>query len=420
MLRLFWVSVAAPLFAQSTCPPTPTWSPCDIVFNLEPGENTAQLQLRAEFRSPRHRTYLMYAFHDGDRRAVIRFSPTEPGDWDYRLASSLASLDGKEGRMTATESNSPGFVRVANVHHFATENNQPHLWMSTAVDRFAAMPQSEFDALVAQRAKEKFTHLRVTLDAGADLREAAERVRAINARAMTADLTLASIPEDRQERERYLTDVVGRFAAFNVTWMGLPAFESAVHGRAVLKEAAALLGKLDPYNHPRTSLAATTSAPLLGDRWMNLIGYGTPEENIGGVEHQLYQAPAINTGIKSQRDLWNATMNGQYPSSGSGPYMAAWFEFMSGNRFWELEPYFEVDGGRALALEGVEYIVYVEQPAGPLELTLEKHGYDVAWINPATGERIKLKGYNGEHFTGEPPDKSHDWVLHVSREIGRA
>ena len=44
-------------------------------------------------------------------------------------------------------------------------------------------------------------------------------------------------------------------------------------------------------------------------------------------------------------------MNGQYPASGSGKYMTAWFEFMSGNRFWELEPYFDVNGGRALALE---------------------------------------------------------------------
>jgi hypothetical protein len=416
MLGLLWLAFATPLLAQSTCPSTPAWSPCDLVFNLEPGENTAQLQLRAEFRSPRHRTYLMYAFRDGDRRAVIRFSPTEPGDWDYRLTSSLASLDGKEGRITAVESDSPGFVRVANVHHFATENNQPHLWMSAPVDRFLAMPRPDFETLVAQRAKEKFTHLRVTIDAGPDLSEAAERIRAINAKGMIADLALASIPEDWQERERYLTDLVGRFAAFNITWMGLAAFEDAVHGRALLKEAAALIRKLDPYNHPRTTLASASSAPLLGDGWMNLIAYGTPDENIGAVEHQLYQAPAINTSIQSQRDLWNAAMNGQYPSAGTGRYMTAWFEFMSGDRFWELEPYFDVDGGRALALEGVEYLVYVEKPSGPVELTVEKHGYDVAWINPATGERIKQKGYSGEHFTGEPPDKSHDWVLQVSRE----
>jgi hypothetical protein len=88
---------------------------------------------------------------------------------------------------------------------------------------------------------------------------------------------------------------------------------------------------------------------------------------------------------------------------------------MGASRYWELEPYFDVDGARAIALEGVEYIVYVEKP-GLVELTVEKHNYDVTWMNPATGERIQQKDYNGEHFTGEPPDKSHDWVLRVSRE----
>src|SRR5207249_9499652 len=105
---------------------------------------------------------------------------------------------------------------------------------STAVDLFLAMPRSEFDALVGQRAKEKFTHLRVTIDSGADLREAAERVSAVNARGMTADMALASIPGDWQERERYLSEVVVRFAAFNITWMGLPGFEDVAHGRPVL------------------------------------------------------------------------------------------------------------------------------------------------------------------------------------------
>ena len=242
------------------------------------------------------------------------------------------------------------------------------------------------------------------------------RVRAINAKGLVADLTLASIPEDRQMRERYLADLVSRLAAMNVTWMGLPAFESVPHSRSALKEAGVLIRKFDPYNHPRTTLAAATSAPLLADDWMGLIGYGTPDQNIGAVEHQLYQVPGMNTGIHKPADLWNATMNGQHPASGSGEYMTAWFDFMSGNRYWELEPYFDVDGGRAIALEGVEYIVYVEKP-GPVEVTVEKHGYDVAWINPANGERIKeKKGYNGEHFTGEPPDKSHDWILHISRE----
>jgi hypothetical protein len=95
-----------------------------------------------------------------------------------------------------------------------------------------------------------------------------------------------------------------------------------------------------------------------------------------------------------------------------------------------MEPYFDVSGGRAIAVrdapglfgdpeDAVEYLVYVEKP-GPVELTVENHGYDVFWINPATGERVVGKDYKGKSFTGEPPDKMHDWVLHVSREGHKA
>jgi hypothetical protein len=119
-------------------------------------------------------------------------------------------------------------------------------------------------------------------------------------------------------------------------------------------------------------------------------------------------------------------MDGQYPiyaNTGSGPQftdspgaraMKVWFEFMAGTRHWDLEPYFDVDGGRALALPDVEYIVYVERP-GPVELTVEKHGYDVIWLDPADGTTSRRK-FSGDHFTSEPPDRYHDWVLHVVRE----
>src|SRR6185369_2853169 len=95
--------------------------------------------------------------------------------------------------------------------------------------------------------------------------------------------------------------------------------------------------------------------------------------------------------------------------------MTVWYEMLAETRHWELEPYFDVDGGRAVALEDVEYIVYIEKP-GPIELTVEKHGYDIYWVNPADGETSKAKKFSGEHFTGEPPDRSHDWILHVVRE----
>ena len=417
-LFAYAATLAQPASPPAGCSTARAWEACDLTFELAPQENPEHAELRAEFRSPRFKTYLLRAFLD-DRKLIIRFAPTEAGNWVYRLTSNLPRLDGQAGTVTAAESDSPGFVRVANVHHFATENLKQHLWMSTSIDRFAEMPRTDFDRLVEQRSKEKFSHLRVTIEPATDLGEAAARIRTINEKGLTADIVLAAIPADMRQREAYLNGLVARFSAFNITWAGMPSFDAAAHGRAVMKDTGDLLKKLDAYDHPRTTMAAGTSAALAGDGWMNVLTYGTADQNIGSVEHQFYPLPALNVGIRSQQDLWNATLNGQYPASGSGPYMKAWAEFMAGNRYWELEPYFDVDGGRALALEGVEYIVYVEKP-GLVELTVENHSYDVAWMNPATGEWIKQKDYKGEHFTGEPPDKSHDWVLRVSREGHKA
>lgn len=179
MLWVMLLLLGAPLFAQSVCPSTPAWSTCEVAFDLEANEKPDAVQLRAEFRSPHHKTYLMPAFRDGGRY-IIRFAPTEGGAWDYRLTSNIARFDGKVGQLNAADSDAAGFIHVANVHHFQTENNKPHLWMSAAVDKFLTVSRGEFDATVAAREKEKFTHLRVTLDAGADLVEAAERVGAIN------------------------------------------------------------------------------------------------------------------------------------------------------------------------------------------------------------------------------------------------
>jgi hypothetical protein len=185
---------------------------------------------------------------------------------------------------------------------------------------------------------------------------------------------------------------------------------------------------------------------------MNYIVHDTSDDAIGSIEHQLYPVPFVNAGFAYEdsgggklatlsvdtdafrKKLWNATMNGQYPTFGNtgtvggehpvnakfadsagAKQMTAWTTFFADTRHWELEPYFDVDGGRALALEGVEYILYVEKP-GPVELALEKHTYEIHWVNPITGEVTELKKFKAERWAGEPPDKSHDWVLHIERE----
>jgi hypothetical protein len=152
---------------------------------------------------------------------------------------------------------------------------------------------------------------------------------------------------------------------------------------------------------------------------MDFAAYGNTDDQVGAVEHQLYAVPFVNldsgredsgAGKSAPGDvdtaafrkrLWNATMNGQsvtYANTGMGAQyagapgakqMTVWFDFFfNDTRYWELEPYFDVDGGRALALEDTEYVVYVEKP-GPLELVVEKHGYDVYWVNPIDGQFTK-------------------------------
>jgi hypothetical protein len=350
--------------------------------------------------------------------------------------------------------------------------------------RFVSLDQDVFDKVIDARAQQKFNHIRGLVIGGRGesanivpspdrvnpehFRRLDERILAMNRKGIIADLVLAGdgnhlaeLFPTWQHRERYIRYLVARYSAMHITWQGVQEFEEYRNGRALLKEIGLLLKKLDPYNHPRSTHTVATSAPLLADGWMTYIVYQSSDDQIGAIEHQLYSAPFVNAEFAYEdsgagrthrhhvdtdtfrRRLWNATMNGQYPTFGNtGTYggrrftvdpkyldspgaqqMTVWYEFFSGTRHWELEPHFDVDGGRALALErprgekieGIEYIVYVEKP-GPVEILVQKHGYSVAWFNPITGERIKLKDFKGEQFSATPPDTTHDWVLHLSRE----
>jgi hypothetical protein len=486
VVRLFLAALAlgSTAFAQAPCPPTPAYSPCELVFDLSDQELEAHpnpyltVELHAEFRSPQYKTFLVPAFWDGGRRMVIRFAPTEPGEWDYRITSNIQRFDDKQDKFTATESGSLGFIEVANVHHWAyTAKRKPHLWMGDTCYRFAVIDRALFEKMIDVRAEQKFNHLRgLVLGGGAEdqkgysgpdhpnpefFREVDQRILYMNRKGIIADLVLAGDENHLaklfptwQQRERYIRYLVARYAAMNITWQGVQEFEEYEDGRDLLKEIGLLLKKMDPYEHPRSTHTVATSAPLLPDGWMDYIVYQSSDDAVGAIEHQLYAVPQVNAEFayedsgagKSHKHhvdtdtfrhrLWNATMDGQYPTFGNtgtyggknfppdGKYldspgahqMTAWFDFFSRTRHWDLEPFFDVDGGRALALPGVEYIVYVEKP-GPVEILTEKKSYDVYWFNPITGEFTKeKKNYKGERFSGEPPDRTHDWVLHLSRD----
>ncbi len=413
-------------------------SAADAAVRLNPYVNFV---LQVEFRSPRFKTYLMPAFWDGSRnKMIVRFTPTEAGQWTYKVTSNVSAFDGQQGMFNAAASDSPGFVNVANVHHWATDNKKAHLWMGYIADRFAFVSAAEFDQQLNEAAQNKFNHFRGSILGNAKDRAlvflGADRPKSSvfrrtrpphrgNSQTRNHNRSDAwrpipmpspSLFPDWQARERFIRYVVARYAAFNITWQGVEEFEDYADGRALLKELGLDLKKLDPYQHPRSSNAKVTSSPLLADGWMDYVIEGSQDDAVGSVEHQFYPVPFV--GVTDARHLWNSTMDGEYPEfRGDTPNVAKyWFDFMADTRHWELEPYFDVDGARAVALEDVEYVNYIEHPGPPVEVTVEKHGYDVQWLNPATGESLEQKKYSGEHFTGEAPDASHPWVLYIARE----
>ncbi|MBI5281052.1 MAG: DUF4038 domain-containing protein [Candidatus Solibacter usitatus] len=439
LASMIFTALAA--LAQKPCGNSPANAPCDIAF-----DGPAKAEVWAEFRAPDFKTYRLAAFHDGTR-LVFRVNPVTAGEWTYRISGNVAALDGKIDKFTAAaNTEATPFIRRANAHHWQdVEKQQPHLYMG-----------ADFDpATLEARAAQHFTHLAIpifspTQDPGF-YRKIDEQVASINAKGMVADLILAPTPAalERafptwQQREAYLRFITGRYSAFNVSWWLAEEWESSPNGRAVLKELGLALKKLDPYAHPRSTRAAFTSSPLGPDGWMDHTVYGTAApEALPAVEHiqnTVPQVVALDAGLPPdlfRKRLWNTSMSGAYlflagrapADSPNALAMAAWHEFFSKRtRYWDLQPFFDLDGARALAIAGlkdgdgdelfqaVEYIAYVEHPA-QFELRVFKHSYDVWWVNPSTGEAVKeKKDWKGDVWRGTPPDATRDWVLHLSRD----
>jgi hypothetical protein len=68
-----------------------------------------------------------------------------------------------------------------------------------------------------------------------------------------------------------------------------------------------------------------------------------------------------------------------------------------------------------VGLAEIGYIAYADKP-GIVEITVDKHKYNPAWINPSTGEEIPLKDYKGTVFSQQTPAGSPDWILEFERE----
>ncbi len=449
----------------------------------------ASVELRAEFRSPKGgTTKVMPAFWDGGKSFRLRFSPDFEGRWDLRLISNLASLDKKTFSFNAVPTRTLGFVRAFNTRYFRYEAPETgHYWMGDTCYRFATIPWEAFTALVDKRAEQKFNHMR-GLVLGWDehaaqvladpdrpqpehFREVDRRIAYLNAKGLTFDLLmggdqneLAELLPERRQRERYVRYLVARYAAYNITWQGVQEFEEYEDGRRLLKEAMGLIKDLDPYNHPRSTHTLKTSSPLIEDGWMTYIVHQSSDASLAAIDYEMNLMPVVNSELgyensgaggshehhvpseEFRKRLWRMAMRGSFPTFGNtgtyggrkfdvdpayadspgAAYMTHLYDFFTQTRYFDLQPYYRVEGGAALSMQvtpywaetptGIEYIVYLEEP-GPVELLVPKDGYDLSWFNPADGTWInEKKKFKGERFQGSPPDMSHDWVLYLRRE----
>jgi Domain of unknown function (DUF5060)/Protein of unknown function (DUF4038) len=432
-----------------------TFLPCELNFDWKQGELASNASLyrdevlTVEFRSPQHSTYLIRAFWDGGQTLHVRFSPTQPGAWTYRVTSSLSRYQNQESTFTVTDSGIPGFVSAANVRHWWTTNKQPHLWLSASIP-LLNVDQTSFESWLDARKRDGFTHIRGTLltseaklkplDAKSEpnasyFEQMDERLLTAAQRGFALDLVLADngivsegVLTDFATRDPLIRYLVARYGGLNVAWQGIQEFENVPNSRPLLKGIAESLSKYDTFHHPQSTGARETSSALLPDGWMNYLIEASAHPELGAVEHQFTAMPEIHVVQGASPDdfrheLWNCTTNGEYPSvsyealqnSANVKAIQIWARVMAETRHWELEPYFDVDGARATGLNEVEYLAYAQTP-GIVEVTLPKHKYNPVWVNPISGEEIPLKDYKGEVFSRQTPDSAHDWVLQVPRE----
>lgn len=430
------------------------YQPCELAFEWKdsdlPSGATAFKDdlLHVEFRSPQFKTYLIQSFWDTGHSLRIRFTPTEDGSWHYRITSPIQRYDGKQGQFSVAATASPGYISVANLRHWWTDNKRPHLWLSAEAP-WIDMSQPEFQSWVDARKADGFTHIRgVLLTLKSKLQPVTnnqpnfayfaaldERLLYVQQQGLALDLILADtsfqatgVFDQLERRDPLVTYLIARYGALNVCWQGLQAFDKRVGARDTLRSIAAVLKKADGYHHPLSTDTTGISSTLLSDSWANYLIEASPQPDVGAIEHQLTTVPIIHVVNATEptafrRELWLATMSTEYPSVSYAAIerpenvaaVKAWTKVMAGVRHWDNEPYFDVDGGTSMGVEEAEYVLYAATP-GHVEINLPKHKYQPYWLNPINGDTIDVKDYRGEVFSQETPDNAHDWVLHVERQ----
>ena len=136
--RVFWFSASLIVFALRLGAGTGLVEQWDV-FELElrgPAEGNpfTEVEVSARFTDGT-RSVEAEGFYDGEGVYRVRFMPEAAGKWSYRTASNRAELAGREGEffVTPPSPGNHGPVRVAREHHFAYADGTPFRPVGTTI-----------------------------------------------------------------------------------------------------------------------------------------------------------------------------------------------------------------------------------------------------------------------------------------------
>jgi hypothetical protein len=482
----------------------PQWAVFETSFRsaTEHANPYTDVELSCAFKGPGGTTSVVEGFWDGSGTWRVRFAPGAVGKWTYETTSNDGELHGKKGAFRCVPSKNHGFVGIdpRRGHHFAYSDGTPFYFFGDSDNCWDTPVGDEepywggwfwedgsFQRYIDARAEQGFTVQAFaggTLIAKPTFRDkeqrneggppffdydldrlnpgyfqwADKRTQYACSKGFLCVIMLGWPDQDVHKMdwkklERGWRYVIARYAAYNVMWLLFGEYDEAGGGaRKLVNHFARITRRYDPYHHLLSTHATTSSAPLAGEEWLDVVvhqsrdwemvrrdrRFGKPvvnwewyyektmEESLGW-EHIISDADEI------RRGAWRVLCRGGYivynlVARNRRDYMAnlerpgarycliATRFFREQLPFQNLEPAEVTDEtGKPLPAvatgDGREWVVYLET-ASEAVLSAEKPptAPKAEWLDPRTGETRPAKNAGPRRW--RKPDAG-DWILHV-------
>ena len=330
---------------------TAPWRTVEITVESERSRPNPYLdvEVTATFTGPAGEVVRRPAFWDGGATWRVRFAPTRPGDWRYRVESddpADAGLNRISGDLACVEADDEravyahGFLRPdASGHHLTHADGTPFFWLGDTHWRFAwerwdeaNKPgwSSQFRGIVDRRVEQGFTVYQSNLMSfggswdsppcwlpGREYKEldpsyfksiVDPRMAYVADRGLVNALGLGwytAIDSDVEGLARFARYVVARYGSYPMVWIlggEIAGYEPELRQRRIdgWREVALAIRDADGYDQPRTA-HLTNERPLAsyyqGEDWLTLtlnqLGHGDLDLGVSHYGAHLDAHPGV-------------------------------------------------------------------------------------------------------------------------------